>query len=102
VAEAIRVERTGPNALKVSGEIDLSTADRLADGLKEAESGEADVVLDASGLEFIDSSGIRELVKFAHGLGPERTLVIDSPTAAVRRVLEISGLGDLPQFEVRG
>ena len=77
-------------ALVLVGEIDTYTAPQLSERL----AGEPPVeVLDLAGVSFIDSSGLRVLVE-GHQTRLERgsRLVLRSPSAAVQRLLEISGL----------
>lgn len=77
-------------ALVLAGEIDSYTAPELGERLL---SDDAVTVIDASGVSFIDSSGLRVLVE-AHQarLDAGRSLILRSPSAAVQRLLEISGL----------
>jgi anti-anti-sigma factor len=86
-----RAERGGRPALVVSGEIDLSVAGRFA---QELDSLVADTnakgVVDLSGVGFIDSSGVRELLKAKKAAGGELSLL--TPSAPCRHVLEISGV----------
>jgi anti-sigma B factor antagonist len=77
-------------ALLLTGEIDSYTAPELSERL----AGEPPVeVLDLAGVTFIDSSGLRVIVE-AHQsrLAAGSRLVLRSPSAAVQRRLEISGL----------
>jgi anti-sigma B factor antagonist len=77
-------------AVLLSGEIDSYTAPELAERL----AGDPPVeVLDLAGVSFIDSSGLRVIVE-AHQsrLAAGSRLVLRSPSAAVQRLLEISGL----------
>ena len=82
----------------VEGEIDAHTAPRLAAAL--AEVPDADVVVaHFDGVTFMDSSGLRVLVEAtSHAAEAGRQLIICSPTAAVRRVVEISGLNEILQL----
>ena len=86
-----RAERGGRPALVVSGEIDLAVAGRFA---QELESLVGDTngkgVVDLSGVAFIDSSGVRELLKAKKAAGGELSLLTPSPSC--RHVLEISGV----------
>ena len=75
------------------GELDIVSADGLADALVEIAG--STLVVDLSGLTFMDCSGIDALVVardriLADGLGQ---LVVTRPTAIVRKTLEIVGLG---------
>ncbi|HEX5587798.1 MAG TPA: STAS domain-containing protein [Acidimicrobiia bacterium] len=79
----------------VRGEIDMASAPQLRELLESAiEGGVTRVVLDCRGLEFLDSSGIGVLVAARKRLGDAGELVIDSPPAHVRKVLDITGVGD--------
>ena len=77
-------------ALVLTGEIDSYTAPELAERL----AGDPPIeVVDVAGVTFIDSSGLRVIVE-AHQrrLAAGSRLVLRSPSAAVQRLLEISGL----------
>lgn len=53
----------GSRLLRLRGELDLATVDKLRDAVKESLDGSRHLVLDLSGLAFIDSSGLRELYR---------------------------------------
>jgi anti-anti-sigma factor len=91
-AEATRLDLTDDvdGALILVGEIDSYTAPALAERLAD----ESKVlVVDLAGVTFIDSSGLRILVE-AHRarIDSDGSLTLRSPSAAVQRLLEISGL----------
>jgi anti-sigma B factor antagonist len=92
---ATRVTERGDCVLvAVDGELDLNTADQLQEALASAiADGTGPIVLDLQALRFCDSAGLAVLVK-THNLlaGDGRRLVIASPSTAVSRVLELSGL----------
>ncbi len=95
-----RAERDGRLVLAVTGEIDLAVAGRFRQELETlvADSG-GSALVDLSGVGFIDSSGIRELLTArlaAENAGGELTLLNPSPSC--RRVLEVSGV--LTEFTV--
>ena len=81
------------NGWTLSGEVDAHTAPTLA-GAMEALPGGV-VMLDMAGVSFIDSSGLRVLMEAStrarQGGGD---LVVVSPSPAVARLVEISGLGE--------
>ncbi len=81
--------------LVLSGEIDAHTAPDLAGHLDPLPGDSGDVVLDVAAIEFIDSSGLRLVVE-AHQRAETdgRRLVIRTPSPALMRLLEISGLID--------
>jgi anti-sigma B factor antagonist len=80
--------------VSVSGEIDLYTAERVRNGIDEADAVGADtVVLDLSESSFIDSTALGVLIrenKRLEGRGHSLVLVTNDPRT--RRVLEVTGL----------
>ena len=80
--------------LAVRGEVDMATAlpleERLHAAIRESS---GPFVLDLSGVEFLDSTGLRMLLR-AHALlgDDDRALALICPHGPVRRVLELSGL----------
>jgi anti-sigma B factor antagonist len=84
------IARDVDGALVLAGEIDSYTAPDLAERLGADPPVE---VVDVAGVTFIDSSGLRVLVE-AHQTraASGSRLVLRSPSAAVQRLLEISGL----------
>jgi anti-sigma B factor antagonist len=86
----------GVRTVSVRGELDLSTAPELEGPLDEVlDGGEGSVLIDLSGCEFIDSTGIALIVRAWQRLDAGengRNLVICSQNDQVRRVLEITGL----------
>lgn len=80
--------------ISVTGEIDLYTAPRLQSELMAALVPEgATLVVDMSGVEFCDSTGINVLLT-AHRAAEARNgkLLLASPGSAVRKVLQVTGL----------
>jgi anti-sigma B factor antagonist len=89
------------DGFRLDGELDMATADDLSQIFRDAPSNDP-IVLDFSGVSFMDSSGLRALLEGAGqptGCGP---VVIVNPSAQVRRVLDISIPGGTPGLEVRG
>ena len=88
------------DGFRLEGELDMATADDLSQIFRDAPSN-LPIVLDFSGVSFMDSSGLRALLEGAGqptGCGP---VVIVNPSAQVRRVLDISIPGGTPGLEVR-
>lgn len=88
---------TSDHGLLAVGEIDAHTAPTLAASLDAAA---PKVRLNLSGVEFVDSSGLRVLID-AHQRLQEAggSLTIASPSPAVRRLFEISGVDDYLSVE---
>lgn len=82
----------------LAGEIDLYTAPRLQSELATALGADnpAQVVVDMSAVEFCDSTGMNVLLA-AHRQALERggDLALAAPRAAVRKILEVTGLGSV-------
>lgn len=81
--------------MTASGEIDLYTAPRLHSELAAVvkEGGPARVVVDMSGVEFCDSTGMNVLLsclRQARERGGE--LELAAPRPAVRKILQVTGL----------
>jgi anti-sigma B factor antagonist len=87
----------GAPCLALSGELDIAEVPRLD---HELESAVAETVgafaIDLSALEFLDSSGIRSLLRARALLGrDDRALVLVCPPGPARRPLELAGVADL-------
>lgn len=76
------------------GELDLATVDLLQRTLSEIDDG-ATIVLDLSGLSFIDSTGLRLVLDLNERYGGEADrLRVVAGSPAVERLLDIVGLRD--------
>jgi anti-anti-sigma factor len=86
----------GDAMVVLTGELDMATASDLTEVLGQVIAhGPQDVVLDFSGLSFIDSSGIAALVDAQHRLcDQQRRLSIHGARQGAVRVFEIAGLVD--------
>jgi anti-anti-sigma factor len=100
----------GVLSFAVRGELDLNTAPALAGPLEEALSNadDASVLIDLSGCEFIDSTGIALIVRtwqrLDRGAGGEGggRLAICCPNDQVERLLKITGVeSSIAMFENR-
>jgi len=82
--------------LELSGEVDMSNAHQLEEALATALEGtDARLVVDLAGLEFIDSTGLRSLVRFHQRDQTETEIVWRNARGQVAEVLEITGLGSV-------
>jgi anti-sigma B factor antagonist len=88
----------GVIVLRPTGELDIATAPKLERALHAGRRPGDRVLLDLGGLEFLDSTGLRVIVKGVEAAARERwELRLRQGPRAVRRVFEIAGvLGALP------
>jgi anti-sigma B factor antagonist len=82
----------GTFRVELSGEYDIGRAAELRDSLLARQIDEGVVVVDLSGVTFLDSSGLRALVE-ARGMLDEQgaQLIVAEPSDCVRRLLDITG-----------
>src|SRR5437867_2565042 len=89
--------------LRLAGELDVLSAPEVTSFLEGQEQGDGDLVFDLSGLSFVDSSGVRALIRAADSLAGRGRLVLRSPTSTVWRVFDLMGLiGTSPHLVVEG
>lgn len=89
----LQVEVDGnTRAVRLAGELDLSTVDRAEQAIRELGDAEGDLTLDVRALTFVDSTGIRLLLRTATAMPQGARLVLRLPSPAVVRVLEVTGL----------
>ena len=82
--------------LRFAGELDLACTDLLAANPYEDDDGIADVMLDMTGLEFVDTAGIRALLAVqSRHLERGRGFVVRNPSALVSKVAHLFGRPDL-------
>ncbi len=88
------------DGFRLKGELDMATAGDLSALLTTAADRLDPVVLDLSGVSFMDSSGLRALLRAARSddCGP---VVVKDPSPQVRRLLEISIPDGAPGLRVR-
>ena len=78
--------------VRVTGELDLSSADAVRSALESTVTDSAErVELDLGDLEFLDSSGLSVFVELA-GRVPVAIVAASEP---VRRIIGVTGLGDV-------
>jgi anti-sigma B factor antagonist len=96
-SSALRIESSrdaaGDPLLKLSGELDLLAADSLRRAIDNALDAVPErLVFDVSELRFIDSAGLAVLIEASSRDG---SVELRSPSAAVRRAVELTGLSDV-------
>jgi anti-anti-sigma factor len=85
---------------RLVGELDMGSARDLTDALT-ALSGDGDVRLELSELEFIDSSGLHAIAQYAGSLdGGGEHLILANPSAMTARVFEIAEFAKHPRIVI--
>ena len=79
--------------VKVSGEVDMSTAPKLLEAVLHSTSTD----IDLSGITFMDSSGLHALIDL-QAARPSLRIVAASPT--VRRLVQLTGLAEHFRVEI--
>jgi len=99
----VRIEQGGDSlTVRALGELDIATADTLAEELRPVWRCDATpIVLDLGEVDFLDSMGLRALLAVAkHSRETGNRVRIQQDSAAVRRVITVTGLeGSLPLVE---
>ncbi|GAA3525525.1 hypothetical protein GCM10022419_000250 [Nonomuraea rosea] len=108
ITAADRLLRITPLAdrvgLRIEGELDHSTLPALTRALASMTSGDRGFCVDLSGLAFIDTGGLRALVKAAaalHDDGGARVLTLRSAPPQVRRLLKLTGWNHTPGLHLQ-
>lgn len=86
--------------ITLSGDLDAHTAPQLDEAVDRLIAASTDpIVLQMGAVDFVDSSGLRCLVRARHEGEGERTVVVEDPSPATLRLLELTGMGD--EFTLR-
>lgn len=97
----VSAQREGDvHTIRLAGELDIATAGRIEEELERAEaSGARSIVLDLSGLTFMDSTGVRLVLSAnARSRADSNRLSIVRGPASVQRVFELSGVDSTLPF----
>ena len=86
--------------LWLEGEIDLTAGDDLRSALLQQRTGP--LILDASNLTFMDSSGLKVLLQAVALRQGNGTVVLSRPHRNVRRLLELAVPGGVEGLQVEG
>jgi anti-sigma B factor antagonist len=87
------VTRTdGATVIHIRGEIDIATCERLRDAIEPHLGALQTIVLDLSGVQFMDSSSLHVLVKARGRLTADGgSLILRNPSEAAQRLLTAAG-----------
>jgi anti-anti-sigma factor len=97
----LSITRRPDGGLRVAGEVDISNGTRLGDvlGTALADDTDRELRVDLADLGFIDVAGLRHIVGAARR-HPHRQLVMEAPSADLRRLLNLSGWSSEPSIVV--
>ena len=87
----------GVCVLHVAGELDMAGKGQLASGAPWEHDGVRHVVIDLSGLDFMDSTGLAEILSMKHAAQEARgvRVTVRGAPPHIRRVFELTGLSPL-------
>lgn len=82
--------RDGIVILRIGGEVDMATAESLTEQIRSLlAQGTSHVILDTTGITFMDSTGMHALVAGKRALHEEGAAIYLVPSDAVRRLFEL-------------
>jgi anti-anti-sigma factor len=91
---------SGSSYFMVRGELDLSTVGRFEDAFDGVLT-DGDMVLDVSGLTFVDVAGLHALSRLGRALGTRGMhLVLREPCPGLRRLISVVGEDRFPDLHV--
>jgi anti-sigma B factor antagonist len=89
----VAVQDGSPTVITLSGELDLATVGILREAFSSVDG--SDLIVDCTGLQFLDSTGIAVFVSARHEREQAgRTLALRNVSGIPRRALEVCGLLD--------
>jgi anti-sigma B factor antagonist len=90
----------GVATVTVQGEIDLNTVGTFSERLGDvARQNPRRLVINLTGVDFLDSSGLHAFVRVRKELPEDCPIVLRSPQRQIRRVFEVTGLSPVFVFE---
>lgn len=87
-------EKGGKAILHVFGDVDLACADEFEDAMQEAAAGGATLIVDLQGCQYMDSTGLRSLVRAVKRHG-DRVHAIVTEGSIVARILQLTAFHDV-------
>jgi anti-anti-sigma factor len=97
-----RLERgEAPAFFRLVGELDISNTSGVSDELRHELKRSSELTLDATGLTFIDSQGLRMLIDLGQQAVSQGTLVkVTNGTRQLRRLLQVGVPAGIPGVEI--
>lgn len=95
----LSVERVSPHEVRVAGELDRWSAERFDEAVAAAVAGARTLVVDLSNVSFLDSSGVRSLIKLGLSMR-DRELVLRHPSPPVLRILRLTKLEEMGLWRI--
>ena len=95
--KAVRADLPSASAVAIDGEVDVTAVPALERALEAAiETTAGGFVVDLSGVEFMDSSGLLAMLNARALLAREgRALAVVCPAGPVRHLLDVAGVSEL-------
>ena len=79
-----------PNGVRIRGDVDMESVGRLTEFIQELGQTGLPIVIEASGVQFMDSSGLHVLLRLAAQNDGHLGLIIRNPSRPVRRLLQMA------------
>lgn len=80
-----------PRHWRLVGDLDVASAPELETHLEPAFAEPGNMTFDAAGLTFVDSSGIRTLIRLSLRLGEHRVIIVN-PSPNLKRLFDLTGI----------
>lgn len=87
-------EGLGGPLLVCRGELDISATSQIEDCISAARKHDGQIRVDLADVSFLDSMGLRSLIRLFRGMAEERPRVV-AISDAVRRVVDLTGTQEL-------
>ncbi|HVF19605.1 MAG TPA: STAS domain-containing protein [Mycobacteriales bacterium] len=85
--------------ISIAGELDVATTPALQAAIAAAVERALPIVLDASAVSFMDSTGLAGMLAMRNDGASDLRLVLQRPSPAVRRILELTGIDGIFEIE---
>ena len=89
---SVRTEsRNDVCCVRLAGEMDMAAVPILQNELTALGAAPANLLIDLSGLKFVDSSGLKYLIELHQGQSADDTIELIDPSDQVSRLIELTG-----------